>query len=232
MKGLSGDDVAASDQQSSIAFTMKPKDRSQTASGPRIYYLHPGLGGTIETWPELVEHVRKLEFSHLLLAWPFSGSGDLFSTGALSTIQAVETAAVLQGLAHDCERHGLTLWIDLVVDGAAEDSEPVSQLPGCWRRPRRLGLDPRTDLNLKRLEADFDGDDSRERLISYWRRHLQSWCDAGVRGVRCHRAGDVPLAVWQAILTPVRAACGDFEALAWMPEASTAERIAYASAFD
>jgi starch synthase (maltosyl-transferring) len=179
-----------------------------------------------------IKHARELGFTHFLLAWPFAGKSALFSTRTLSQIGADETVAALRSLASECDHHGLVLWMDFVVDRADAESEPVAELPGCWRQPRRAGLDPRTDLTRSVLHADFEHEESRQRLASFWGQHLRAWSDAGVRGVRCHAASTVPLAVWQSILAPVRDRFGEFEALGWMPEATTAERITCATAFD
>ena len=60
--------------------------QSGSAGTPRIYYLHPTLGGGPENWGGHLQRAQELGFSHALLAWPFSASDDLFLTHDIESI--------------------------------------------------------------------------------------------------------------------------------------------------
>lgn len=198
---------------------------------PRIYYLHPRLGGDL-TWSATARHAKRLGFSHLLLAWPFSRSSDLFLTGSLSRIGERDTMSVLGELAEECQALGLDLWIDLAVTRGEADGELVTSQSGCWSEPKGEPLDPRTIHALNVFEAAFSEDDARQRLVAFWQSRILDWQRSGISGVRCHDTASLPLEVWAEILAPARDASPDFRAFAWMPGASCAERTRAGAVFD
>ena len=212
----------------------KHSQASQTdeRARPRIYYLHPHLDTADSSDDVQVERARSLGFTHILLAWPFSQSDDLFLTHDVTQIGSVETASRLRRLSAACRDAGLALWIDLALSRAQADGPVVAQLPGCWIKPTRHGLDPRTDLRHSVVEADFADHDVQSRLIRFWREQLRSWCEIGIGGVRCHEAQSVPAQVWEQVLAAGREAAPHFQALAWMPSAAPEKMVEAGAIFD
>jgi starch synthase (maltosyl-transferring) len=198
---------------------------------PRIYYLHPRLGGEL-TWTASAHHAKWLGFSHLLLAWPFSTSNDLFLTNTVSHIGQREAASVLGALAKDCQALGLKLWIDLAVGRAEAKGQLVAVQTGCWEEPQGEPLDPRNINARNVVEAAFGDAEARDRLIPFWQNKVLEWQDLGVSGVRCHNAKSLPLEIWSKILAPGQDASPSFQTLAWMPDTSPDMRSKAGSVFD
>ncbi len=210
-----------------------PNGRAPAAGAvtwPRIYYLHPRLGG--RSWAESVEHAKRLGFSHLLLAWPFSTSHDLFLTSTLSQIGGRDADPLLGELAEACRSLGLAFWIDLVVTRAEARGELANSQPGCWFEPKGDPLDPRSIHARNLVEAAFSDEEAGGRLIRFWQDRLLGWQELGVSGVRCHEADKLPLEIWAEILAPARKAPRGFATLGWLPAAPREQRIRAGAVFD
>ncbi|KPF67678.1 hypothetical protein IP69_12935 [Bosea sp. AAP35] len=201
-------------------------------SAPRIYYLHARSGGADNLWDPHIERAKALGFTHLLLAWPFSSSSDLFLTWDVARIGTQEAASSLRSLVEACRKAGLILWIDLAITRTDAEGMLAAELPFCWVAPRRVGIDPRQDLRHNVVEANFADEPARRRLIDFWRDQLRGWCALGIDGVRCHEVQAVPADIWQDILAAGRDASPGFKALAWMQDASPGDRITMAAVFD
>lgn len=197
---------------------------------PRIYYLHPRIGGGAEAWPEHVARAASLGFSELLLAWPFSSAADLFLTDDVGRIEGRDALQVLGELAAACRDHGLSLWMDLAPARAAGEGALARSQQGLWLRPQTQGIDPRTLHRTPVLQADFAGAESRH--LSFWRQQLRQWQGLGVSGLRCHEAAAVPLSFWRDLLATARESDPLFAALAWMPGAPREHALAAAEIFD
>lgn len=208
------------------------QDHRKIWRNPRLYYLHPRLAGASESWGDHAARAKDLGFDHVLLAWPFSDGRDLFATTDLERIAGQDAAAVLATLVERCRNAGLTLWMDVALTRVEAQGPLAAALPGCWRQPHRNGLDPRTDLQRPVVEAAFDDPDASRRLVAFWASQLTRWAGCGVEGFRCHDAASVPLDVWRDCLAPLRQSRPDVVAWAWMPEATSQERVAVADVFD
>lgn len=191
--------------------------QSGSAGTPRIYYLHPTLGGGPGTWASHLQRARGLEFSHLLLAWPFAASDDLFLTHDVDSIAGRAASDVLAELAAQCQAHGLALWLDLAIERADGSGPFVARCEHWWGRAEAASLDPRT-IHRRHERAARLGDDAvRRDLISFWQERLLEWQEAGISGVRCHDAANLDLEIWRAILRPAQEAQPSFDTFAWMP---------------
>ncbi|KRE11149.1 hypothetical protein ASE63_20745 [Bosea sp. Root381] len=207
-----------------------PRDRRAEAA-PRIYYLHPWLGGEL-TWRASAQQAKRLGFSHLLLAWPFSASNDLFLTRSVTHIREHEAKPVLNELAQDCGELGLQLWIDLAVTRAEASGPLAASHTGCWAPLRGEPLDPRTIHAVDAAQPAFWDEQASKRLIAFWQGIVAGWQELGVSGLRCHDARALPIETWAELLAPARAADRDFRAMAWMPGTSWEERSRAGAAFD
>lgn len=183
----------------------------------RIYYLHPSIGGSPEAWPKHLARAKALHFSHVLLAWPFAVSDDLFLTRDLETIAGQDSAAVLAALAEQCREFGLQLWMDLAIARADGEGPFAAAGAGWWEKPERAHFDPRTIHRQHERLAAFAHPPAREQLVSFWRDQVLGWQSLGISGVRCHDAGSLDLHIWRDILEPARAAESGFSAFGWMP---------------
>lgn len=191
--------------------------QSGSAGTPRIYYLHPTLGGGPETWDGHLQRAQGLGFSHVLLAWPFSASDDLFLTHDIDVICGQAASGVLDKLAGQCRAHGLQLWIDLAI-GRADGTGPfVAKREDWWHKSEAASLDPRTIHRQHERAARFADEAVCRELTSFWQDRLLRWQAAGISGVRCHGAADLPLELWRDILLPAQQAQSSFAAFGWMP---------------
>ena len=206
------------------------RERGSEAA-PRIYYLHPWLGGQL-TWRASAQQAERLGFSHLLLAWPFSGSADLFLTRSVTHIREHEARPVLSELAQHCREIGLQLWIDLAITRAEASGPLVASQTGCWAPVKGEPLDPRTIHTHDAAQPSFWDEQASKHLISFWQGTVAGWQELGITGLRCHDALALPIEAWAEILRPARAATHDFKAMAWMPGASWQERARAGAAFD
>lgn len=191
--------------------------QSGSAGTPRIYYLHPTLGGGPEIWDGHLQRAQKLGFSHILLAWPFSASNDLFATHDIESIGGQAASAVLKKLAGQCREYGLQFWIDLAVDRADGRGPFVVEHEHWWTQADAPSLDPRTIHRRHERTARFADEAVRRELTLFWQDRLLRWQEAGISGVRCHDAADLSLKLWQDILAPILQAQPLFAAFGWMP---------------
>ncbi len=202
----------------------------RSKSAPRIYYLHPRIGGGVEAWAEHVARAAQMGFSQILLAWPFATGSDLFLTDDLSRIGSHETSAALADLAVQCRSHGLAFWMDFAPAKASGDGELARAQLGRWLRPQTQGVDPRNLHRTPVLQADFERAGADH--LAFWQDQLRRWQALGITGLRCHDAAAVPLSFWRDLLAGARDTDPLFTALAWMPGAARDQALAAAELFD
>jgi len=212
-----------------------PHDRTEKAArnkagfaAPKIYYVHPLLAGPLPGWTALIASARDMGFSHLGCAPLFApgGSGDIFLTAdhaaphpALGGDGPAER--VIADLAEICARHGLGLFLDVVVDRVASEG-PLATSPRPWFRSARLAPDHRPDPRAaptptNAVYARFDDAATAEELAQWWTNRLARLVRAGVSGFRCDAPHQVPVPVWQRIIDAVRGESSACRFLAWTP---------------
>ena len=190
--------------------------QSGLAGTPRIYYLHPTLGGGPGTWDGHLKRARELGFSHVLLAWPFSASDDLTLTYDIESIAGQAASDVLDRLATQCRANGLQLWIDLAIERADGTGPLVAKREEWWSKSDPASLDPRTIHRLHERTARFSDAAVHGDLIAFWQERLLRWQEAGISGVRCHDAANLDLEIWREILQPVQDVQPSFSTFGWM----------------
>lgn len=205
--------------------------QSGSAGTPRIYYLHPTLGGGPETWDGHLLRAQRLGFSHILLAWPFSASDDLFLTHDIDSIAGQPASGVLDRLNSQCRAHGLQLWIDVAIDRADGTGPFVAQHEDWWHEAAAANLDPRTIHRQHEQTVRFVDEAVRRELTLFWQDRLLRWQRAGISGIRCHNAAELDLEFWQDILQPVQDAQGSFAAFGWMPGRPRPDLVEASKAF-
>ncbi|SEM46322.1 alpha-1,4-glucan:maltose-1-phosphate maltosyltransferase [Bosea lupini] len=205
--------------------------QSGSAGTPRIYYLHPTLGGGPETWDGHLLRAQRLGFSHILLAWPFSASDDLFLTHDIDSIAGQPASGVLDRLNSQCRAHGLQLWIDVAIDRADGTGPFVAQHEDWWHEAAAANLDPRTIHRQHEQTVRFVDEAVRRELTLFWQDRLLRWQRAGISGIRCHNAAELDLEFWQDILQPAQDAQGSFAAFGWMPGRPRPDLVEASKAF-
>jgi len=103
---------------------------------PRIYYVHPLAAGGFGGWEEILGHCASLGFDTVLLAPPFDPGrgGNLFLTRERDRLHpalgiAGSAADGIARLSAACRGHGLTLFLDLVIDRLAAGRSEAATVP-------------------------------------------------------------------------------------------------------
>jgi starch synthase (maltosyl-transferring) len=213
-----------------VAREAGPAAAVPAAPPPRIRALHPLLIGPLPAWDRVFAETAALGFDTVLLPPVFApdSTGDLFRTAdhdrAHPILAATEDGdATLARLCTGARRHGLALWLDLIVDRAPEAGVLARMHPDWFEAPGAAGpLDPRRDLpgaGMRRARAEAVGP-----LAAWWAERLARWREAGLAGLRCLDPHAVPPAFWHALF----AAEGPASRLAWTPGAPAAALAALA----
>jgi starch synthase (maltosyl-transferring) len=197
-----------------------PSAQTEAASAPpRIRALHPLLIGPLAAWDRSLAEAAALGFDTVLLPPVFApdGTGDLFRTADHDRPHPIlestaDADATLARLSASAARHGLALWLDLIVDRAAEASVLAHSHPDWFEIPGSAApLDPRRELpgaGMRRARPA-----AAEPLAAWWAGRLARWRDAGVAGLRCLDPHAMPPAFWRQLFGTAAPAAR----LAWTP---------------
>ncbi|HYG45786.1 MAG TPA: DUF3416 domain-containing protein, partial [Bordetella sp.] len=215
-----------------------PNHRSGISPGPlpatepslRIYYVRgtdigrPGESAA-DPWDALCRQVRAAGFNAVLTdplwlrppgaAWsaapldPDRPDPRLASDGGLPDL--------LRRVAASGARHGLPVYMDLVLDRIATDSTAHAQYPDWYRAPQDdPARDPRMALSERGIRHLRSGP-LPQGFIHDWSERLARWLDAGLAGFRIDAPDRIGADDWHAMLAPLRAAFPDRRFLAWTP---------------
>ncbi|MDB5373608.1 MAG: hypothetical protein JWP04_2250, partial [Belnapia sp.] len=188
---------------------------------PRIYLMHPLLVGPLPAWDAAFDRVAALGFDSVLLAPPFApagSTGNLYQIGDPDAPHPVfeapgDSADLLAALSGMARKHGLALYLDLVLDRVAADGVLARAQPGWFANHTRSGLpDPRIDPpDRDTSRARWDEPATAAALGDYWEARLRRFAAAGIAGFRCDAPALVPAAIWRRLT----AALPDSRFLAW-----------------
>ncbi|MCH4549657.1 alpha-1,4-glucan--maltose-1-phosphate maltosyltransferase [Rhizobium changzhiense] len=179
---------------------------------PRIYYVNPLLLQGIDAWREVFDHAADTGFDRVVTAPLFDRGGErsIFASQDLNRLdpQLSLGSAIEDGvgrLAEAARKSGVTLMMDVMLDGKARNSEagfrPVD--------PRRSPLDPAEPMIA--MEAE-----SRSRLLEEWTERLQELAGLGLSGYRMLGIDRIAPAVFKSLIAAVREKA-DAQFLAWTP---------------
>jgi starch synthase (maltosyl-transferring) len=193
---------------------------------PKIYHLHPLVAGPLSEWPRHFARCRAMGFDIVCVAPPFTpgANGDIFVTADHSILHpALQWPGLaddgIARMATDAARHGLRLWLDLVLDSVAIDSA-IHQRENAWFAPGGCGGLPNPQRPPYRLDvayARLDRTEVAEGLAAWWLDHLGRWVSRGVDGFRCLQPQLVPQAVWRRVIATLRGEAEQCRFLAWTP---------------
>ncbi len=203
----------------------------QLAFRPRIFYVGPAtLGGDLpqdfsgSDWTATFDRARDLGFDTVLLGspWEQGACGTPASWDrADSRFGATPLPQLLQQAAAEAAQRGLSLWVDLMVDRVAADSDLHREHDNWYRRvldPMRDAIDPRRGREAREIaEVVLNGRDVPEGFAAYWQSLLGAWAQAGVSGVRLLGAYRLPAELWRTVLAGVRESHPAFRFTAWTP---------------
>ena len=207
----------------------------------KIYYLHPLLAGPLANWEPHVERARRMGFSHVAAAPLFApgGTRDIFLTADHERVHpalGVDASAdeAVARLAEMCSRHGLGLFLDIVVDRVASEGA-LANSPRPWFRSARLVADPAPDPRAapppaNAVYARFEDPAAAEELTAWWTERLVRLIRAGVAGFRCDAPHRLTGATWRRIIKGVHGAADGARFLAWTPGLSWSQVAALTDA--
>ena len=158
----------------------------------------------------------------VLLAPPFrpGAGGDIFLTADHDTLHPAldwqgDADAGMAHAAAAAAGHGLSLWLDLVVDRVAVDAD-IREHETEWFSAGGCGAPPspwRAPYRLEVAYARLDRTEVAEPFGEWWMARLRRWREAGITGFRCLEPDRVPAALWRRLIGAER----DCRFLAWTP---------------
>ncbi|MBV7486125.1 maltotransferase domain-containing protein [Bordetella sp. BOR01] len=196
----------------------------------RIYYVRgteigrPGADPALP-WDTLCKRVRAAGFNALLTdpLW-LRPAGAAWSAAPLDPDRAdpglatgAALPALLQRVAASGARHGLQVYMDLVLDRIAADCAANMRYPDWYLPPvDDPARDPRMALSEHGIRYLREGP-LPQGFIHDWSERLARWLDAGLAGFRIDAPHRIDADDWRAMLAPLRAAFPDRRFLAWTP---------------
>src|SRR5579872_4141634 len=193
---------------------------------PKIYHLHPLVAGPLSEWPQHFARCREMGFDTVCVAPPFApgASGDIFITADHAKLHPAlgwtgKADAGIANAAREAGRHGLKLWLDLVIDRVAPDAivrqqeEQWFAAGGCGALPNPTRAPYRLDVAYARLERA----DVADAMTAWWLKRLGQLTRAGVSGFRCLEPHHVPAAIWRQLIDKLHNGTQSCRFLAWTP---------------
>ncbi|MBV9835247.1 MAG: DUF3416 domain-containing protein, partial [Alphaproteobacteria bacterium] len=179
----------------------------------RLYYLHPALAGPLAAWPQHFKRAKALGFEAICLPPLFShAEADPFLSNDhdQAAIGGPIDAAAAH-LADECNKAGLRLVVDVVLDRIAAGHKQAKQVADHYRPLNRNGTcDPRAAAS-DGLVVSLNGD--VEWFTRPWIERLSRLAKQGVSGFRLLGLGALPVAALKDIVRGVPEA----QHLAWTP---------------
>jgi len=206
-------------------------ERPVAAAEPlRLYYARAADVGRLDTgpggpWDALARRVRRAGFNALLTdpLWRCS-PGLPRSPAALDPDRPCprldDSACLsesLRRLAASGARHGLPVYMDLVLDRIAAGAVAGTPYADWYLPPPDdPARDPRTSL-AERGIFHLRAGQLPQAFIHAWSERLARWLDAGLAGFRVEAPQRIDAEDWRLMLAPLRAAFPDRRFLAWTP---------------
>ena len=177
---------------------------------------------SLQACEEAARRAAELHFSHLCIGPLFdlgSANDPLLITDHRRTVAALALAGsppkVLQAIASACDRNGLSLVVDIVLDRMALDGASARELAGLYAASPGLNpLDPRVGRH--DASSAILRDDAGGRAAQWWAGRLTELISAGAKGFRLLGLRDLPRGVLRTVIegAPAKSGCAFW---AWTP---------------
>jgi starch synthase (maltosyl-transferring) len=202
-------------------------DKRRAIFAPKLYYFHLLMAGPFRTWADHLARLQDMGFDTVLSAPLFAPgvSGHIFLaadherthpvTGAATSVdQAVYDFVEL------CQRHGLQLYLDVMLDRVATDSRLAADAPDWFRtiKASEQPIDPRgARADTDACYARFDDPSTAKQVAEWWIERLSRLASAGAAGFACQDPHLVAPPIWRYIIGTVRQSFPHCRFLAWTP---------------
>jgi starch synthase (maltosyl-transferring) len=201
---------------------------SAVVEGPRIYNLFPLLAGTIDDWKGHLDRIAGMGFNWVFVN-PFhvtGASGSLYAVKDYYRLNPAfrgklkrSTDDLLKGFVAACDKRGIGVMMDLVINHTAKDALLTEEHPQWFAREpdgrlmSPFAVDP-ADIRKKTVwedlaEIDYRDRPERQQIIDYFRDVIRYYLGLGFRGFRCDAAYKVSKDVWRPLIDQARAQCPD-----------------------
>ncbi|MBN1520970.1 MAG: alpha-amylase [Candidatus Aureabacteria bacterium] len=185
-----------------------------------IYNIFPRLLGSVDVWEKHIPRIARMKFNWIFINpfhYPgFSGSlyapKDYYAFNPIFVPEGKDGFKMLASFARACEKKGIRVMMDLVINHSASDSVLVEQHPEWYRREPDGSLmhpfcvDP-ADTRKKTVWGDLAEIDNspkaphRKSLWKYWLNLIKKYADLGFKGFRADAAYKVPSELWEFLIS-------------------------------
>lgn len=187
----------------------------------KIYNLFPLLVGRFDAWTPHLERAARLGFDWVYIN-PIQRLGRSRSLYSIADHFAINHAFAsplspdppeeqVRAMIAEADRRGLCVMIDLVINHCAKDSALVERHPDWFVREggevaSPFCVEPDGSKVVWHDLAQFDHRRSVDRagLLAYCLKVVEYLVELGFRGFRCDAAYQVPNAVWESLIRPIR----------------------------
>ncbi|MDR2728882.1 MAG: hypothetical protein LBB56_07095 [Chitinispirillales bacterium] len=193
-------------------------------SAPIIYNLFPRHFKTIGRWCGAVPHIKEMGFNAVFVN-PFHETGFSGSLYAVKNYYKLNPLflektqdpfdfAPLRHFAELCEKNGLELIMDLVINHTAFDSDLTKSNPQWYKHEKDgklsspFAVDPANPSNvtvwgdLATIDNKFSAD--KKNLWAYWDTLVAYFQNMGILGYRCDAAYQVPAELWEFLISSAK----------------------------
>ena len=192
---------------------------TKVIEGPRIYNLFPRLVGPMNKWINHMEKAKAMGFNWIYInPFHYPGfSGSLYSIKDYYAFNPLfinpddsrEPVEQLKEVVAEAEKMGLQLMMDLVINHTAIDSVLIEEHKdwykltpeGKIRNPEVWEGDKLVAVWGDLAEIDNENSKDLENLKQYWIKLIDHYLDVGFHGFRCDAAYQVPVPVWELLIT-------------------------------
>ncbi len=183
-----------------------------TVKGQAVKAYHVDLRAieTVASFERVAEAAARTGFNHLCVGPVFDlgdGADPLLvadHSRPIASLVAAETPSrLVRSLRQACEKSGLALFVDIVLDRVAAGGESARSLRGTYdSRPGVNPLDPRVDRRVAR--SVFLRSDAQDSAADWWSGQIAELVTAGAQGFRLIGLADLPPLALGRILERVR----------------------------
>ena len=183
-----------------------------TVKGQAVKVCHLDLRSieNVDCVAAAARSAAQLGFNHLCVGPVFElgDAGDPYLVAdhsrLIASLQFAGTPArLVRSLRQACEKSGLALFVDLVLDRVAVEGESATSLRGAYEvRPGVNMLDPRVDRRTAR--SLFLRNDAVEQAADWWSERIAELVTAGAQGFRLLGLADLPPMALRRILERAR----------------------------